>query len=228
MVWDAIATTYFNGSDTSQVYELRRHVTRLRQGSGSLEKFYTKLQGLWREIDFRLLNPMECAIDIYHYNNLLQEDHVYTFLDGFDDRLDNTRSDVLQMRPFSSIEQVYAHVRKEALRKAIMSTNDPDNTIGMVLTTKWLKLSSANRNSVADSSHEKSTIASKSRTVPDGMKCSHCGNQRHISENCFKKIGYPDWWYELQAKKKNDSTSADVNKGKVVIMLVEPHLSLIS
>ena len=171
---------------------------------------------------------MECAIDIYHYNNLLQEDHVYTFLDGFDDRLDNTRSDVLQMRPFSSIEQVYAHVHREALRKAIMSTSDPDNTIGMVLTTKWLKLSSANRNSVADSSHEKSTIASKSRTVPDGMKCSHCGNQRHISENCFKKIGYPDWWYELQAKKKNDSTSADVNKGKVVIMLVEPHLSLIS
>ena len=187
LVWDAIAMTYFDGSNTSQVYELRRRVTRLRQGNGSLEKFYTELQGLWWEIDFRHPNPMERATDIYHYNKLLQEDHVYTFLDGFDDRLDNTRSDVLQMRPFSSIEQVYAHVHREALRKAIMSTSDPDNTIGMVLTTKWLKLSSANRNSVADSSHEKSTIASKSRTVPDGMKCSHCGNQCHISENCFKK-----------------------------------------
>ena len=29
-VWDAFATTYFNGSDATQVYELRRWVTRLR------------------------------------------------------------------------------------------------------------------------------------------------------------------------------------------------------
>jgi hypothetical protein len=27
MVWDSIATTYFDGSDTSQVYDLRRRVT---------------------------------------------------------------------------------------------------------------------------------------------------------------------------------------------------------
>lgn len=28
MVWDSVAKTYFDGSDTSQVYELRRRVTR--------------------------------------------------------------------------------------------------------------------------------------------------------------------------------------------------------
>ena len=42
-VWDAIATTYFNGSDATQVYELRRRVARLRQGSGFLEKYYNDL-----------------------------------------------------------------------------------------------------------------------------------------------------------------------------------------
>ncbi|RVW65735.1 Retrovirus-related Pol polyprotein from transposon RE1 [Vitis vinifera] len=124
LVWDAIDTTYFDGNDTSQVYELRRRVTRLQQGNGSLEKFYTELQGLWWEIDFRHPNPMERATDIYHYNKLLQEDHVYTFLDGLDDRLDNIRSDVLQMRPFPSIEQAYAHVRREALRQAVESSQD--------------------------------------------------------------------------------------------------------
>jgi hypothetical protein len=87
-VWDAIATTYFDGSDTSQVYELRRRVARLKQAGGSLEKFYTDLQGLWHEIDFRRPNLMECPLDIHHYNALLQEDRVYTFLDGIDDRLD--------------------------------------------------------------------------------------------------------------------------------------------
>lgn len=38
---------------------------------------------------------------------------VYTFLDGLDDILDKTRSNVLQMNPFSSVEEAYAHVESE-------------------------------------------------------------------------------------------------------------------
>jgi hypothetical protein len=93
------------------VYDLRRRVTRLKQTGGSLEKYFTDLQGLWREIDFRCPNPMECVGDIQRYNDMLQEDRVYSFLDGLDDKLDNIRSDILQMRPFPTIEQAYAHVR---------------------------------------------------------------------------------------------------------------------
>ncbi|KAL6351382.1 hypothetical protein AAG906_035174 [Vitis piasezkii] len=114
-VWDAIATTYFDGSDATQVYELRR-VARLRQGSGSLEKYYNDLQGLWREIDFRRPNPMQCPADIQYFNNMLQEDRVYTFLDGLDDKLDNIRSDVLR-QAISHMGQAYAHVCREVMRQ---------------------------------------------------------------------------------------------------------------
>ena len=51
-VWDSVATTYFDGTDTSQVYELRRRVSRMKQACRSIEKYYNDLQGLWREIDF--------------------------------------------------------------------------------------------------------------------------------------------------------------------------------
>ena len=36
-VWDSIATTFFYGIDTSQVYDLRRRVTCMKQASGSIE-----------------------------------------------------------------------------------------------------------------------------------------------------------------------------------------------
>lgn len=121
LVWDSAATTYFDGGDTSQVYDLRRRVSRLRQAGGSLKKYYTGLHGLWRKIDFRRPNPMECPANIQRYNNLLQEDRVYVFLDGLDNKLDNIRSDVLQLHPFPTVEQAYAHVRKEALRHAVMN-----------------------------------------------------------------------------------------------------------
>lgn len=175
---------------------------------------------------------MECPTDIHHYNTLLQEDRVYTFLDGLDDRLDNIRSDVLQMRPFPSIEQAYAHVRREALRQAVMSAGDPDLTSGAVLTTKGLKLSPALSSSGAASSQHtgRPTVTPRSRTgghTPLGTKCSYCGNQRHTSDNCFKKVSYPDWWYELQAKKKQALVGSNASTGKMAVVSAESHLSLI-
>ena len=110
-VWDAIATTYFDGSDTSQVYDLKRRVTRLKQGEGSIEKHYNTLHGFWREIDFRGPNPMKCEVDTHKYNSIKQEDRVYTFLDGLDGRSDKIQADVLQLHPFPTIKQTYAHIR---------------------------------------------------------------------------------------------------------------------
>lgn len=190
MVWDAIATTYFDGSDTSQVYDLRRRVTCLKQAGGSLEKYYNDLQGLWCEINFRRPNPMKCPTDIQLYNTLVQEDRVYVFLNGLDDRLDNIRSDVLQMKPYPTVEQACAHVRREALCQAVMSDNS-NELPGAVLASKSIKL----QNSKA-SSHSKHKYSSY------GTKCSHCGGTKHTHETCFKLHGYPDWWTEFQDRKR--------------------------
>ena len=115
-VWDAVAMTFFDGSDTSQIYDVKRQVSRLNQGGGPIEKYYNDLQGLWREIDFRRPNPMQCPADIMRYNAIVHEDRVYTFLDGLDERLDNVRADVKKMDPFPTIEQAYARVRQEDMR----------------------------------------------------------------------------------------------------------------
>jgi hypothetical protein len=178
---------------------------------------------------------MECPADIHHYNTLLQEDQVYTFLDGIDDRLDHIRSDVLQMRPFPSIEQAYAHVRREALRQAVMSTEDTHTASGAVLATKGLRLQLAHcagsSSGAASSLHSsKSLVTSRSRTAenaPDGVKSFHCGKLNHTSATCFKKNGYPDWWFELQEKKKKNYGGTNSNTGTVAAISSKPHLSLV-
>ena len=35
--------------------------------------------------------------DIQEYNKLIQEDRIYTFLDGLNDQFDQTRRDLLQL-----------------------------------------------------------------------------------------------------------------------------------
>lgn len=221
-VWDSIATTYFDGSDTSQVYDLRRKVTRMRQNGGSIEKYYNDLQGLWREIDFRRPNPMECPNDIQKFNSLLQEERVYIFLDGLDDRLDNIRSDILQLKPFPTIEQAYAHVRREDTRQTVMTSGAENITSGAVMATKGSKFGQL-PTLVAG----KNNSFSKSKGSSDGGRCTHCGNVRHTRDTCFKLHGYPEWWHELQAKKKKDNTTLEEGTGKAAVVTAESQLSLI-
>ncbi|KAL6337493.1 hypothetical protein AAG906_037086 [Vitis piasezkii] len=38
----------------------KRRVSQMKQAGGSIEKYYNDLQGLWREINFRLSNLMAC------------------------------------------------------------------------------------------------------------------------------------------------------------------------
>ena len=219
MVWDSIATAYFDGSDTSQVYDLRRRVMQLKQAGGSLEQYYNDLQGLWREIDFRRPNPMECAVDIHKYNIILQENRVYVFLDGLDDRLDKIRGDVLQLCPFPTVEQAYTHVRREAIRQTVMITGNAEAVPGAVLATKGLRLGPANSTPPLHNGKP------KFRTAYEGLKCTHCGNQKHTRDTCFKLHGYPDWWNDLQAKKRRDTCSKDEALGTAAVVHAAPQLS---
>lgn len=198
-VWDAVATTYFDGTDTSQVYDLKRKVSRLRHHERSLETYYNSLQGLWREIYFRRPNPMTCEEDIRIYNTTVQEDRVYTFLDGLDDRLDNIRADILRMQPFPTIEQAYAEVRKENQRQTVKLTKeDTGSSLAM--------MSKGGQKSVPPQAELRlANGGKKSKTSSEAGGCTHCGNPKHTKDNCFKLHGYPEWWHDLKAKKKRES-----------------------
>jgi hypothetical protein len=64
---------------------------------------------------------MACTIDIENFDKFIQESRIYSFLDGLDDKLDNERENILQMTPFSALEQTFAMVRKDVTRQEIMN-----------------------------------------------------------------------------------------------------------
>jgi hypothetical protein len=176
---------------------------------------------------------MECAGDIQKYNSILQEDQedrVYTFLDGLDDRLDKTRSDVLQQKPFPIVEKAHAHVRWEDVIHMVM-TSGTKIAPGMVMTSKGTKADYYHtqlKTGFPSLSNGKSNPSSKTKALSDGMKCTHCGNAKHTRETCFKLYGYPDWWYDLQARKKQKTPIIDGSIGRAVVVIGEPSLSLTS
>ncbi|KAG6521514.1 hypothetical protein ZIOFF_018637 [Zingiber officinale] len=180
-VWGVLATTYFDGSDTSQVYDLHCRVTRLKQAGGD------------------------------HLDSLVQEDRVYLFLDGLDDHLDNIRSDILQLQSFPTLEQAFAHVRRETTRQLVM-TNHPVNDLhGASLATR------GPRSSPRVPPHVGSQPSFGRRTDPTtkALPCSHCGGVKHSRDNCgLSKASLVD---ERDVGKEDSLFGPMVRPGRVAV-----------
>ncbi|CAN6700860.1 unnamed protein product [Malus baccata var. baccata] len=119
-VWDEVARTYYDGSDISQIYELKVKSFRLRQEGRLIGVYYADLKAVWQELDQRRPIKMECAIDLKTLQEEIQLDRVYAFLAGLDDIFDKVRSDILRTQPLPSVEEVFSIVRREAQRHATM------------------------------------------------------------------------------------------------------------
>lgn len=202
-VWDTLASTFFDGDDYIQFYELRRKVGQLKQFRNSIETYYHSLQGLWKEMDFRRPNPMTSPNDIEKHNQLVQEERVYTFLDGLDDHLDGIRADVLKTKPFPTVEQAYAMVRREENRKSVMMGKVEVPSVALISegAKPYLKNSGA---AVPQNNY----LTKEQKRL---LKCTNpkCLGTGHTKDMCFKIVGYPEWWHEVQRKKKGRGATAN-------------------
>nr|XP_028954377.1 uncharacterized protein LOC114823160 [Malus domestica] len=87
-VWEEVARTYYDGSDISQIYELKVKSFRLRQEGQPVGVYYADLKSVWQELDQRRPIKMECAADLKTLREEIQIDRVYAFLAGLDDIFD--------------------------------------------------------------------------------------------------------------------------------------------
>lgn len=106
-----------------------------------------------------------------------------------------------------------------------------DTTLRAVMASKGIKeghYQTPPKSGVLSLSREKSNPSSKTKVSSDSMKCTHCGNSKHTRETCFKLHRYPDWWNDLQARKKREASATDDHTGRAVVVICDPSLSLIS
>jgi hypothetical protein len=134
-------------------------------------------------------------------------------LDGLDDKLDNERANILQMTSFSTLEQVFAQVIKEATRQEIMRKGyEGEVQTSVAMLSKSQKYFEMNYNS-----NRSSSCVDKSN-----LKCAHCGQTRHTKDQCFQLIGYPDWY-----KDKRKVRHIGSGKGRITVAQSDggPHQS---
>nr|GFA68536.1 hypothetical protein [Tanacetum cinerariifolium] len=153
--------------------------------------------------------------DIQTYTKIRSEQKLFQFLNGLDRKFEPIKREILRVDPLPTAEAAYAMVRKEAAHQIILGVTNETHGIatgliaretnGVGLSTKGFRRFDSQKNPATkdDESH---------------LKYEECGMNRHTKDQCFKIIGYLDWWTDGHkttsnkgAKKDKPSTSPTAN-----------------
>lgn len=128
-LWDGLAATFGKEKDGIQLFDLICRTNNTKQGTDSLEVLYSKMQGLWRDIDLMDPNRAVCPTDIKSSNARRSETKLYQFLSAVGDEFDGEKRDLLKRIPLPGVEVAYSTIRSERNRRIVMGaakrTNEP-------------------------------------------------------------------------------------------------------
>ena len=146
---------------------------------------------------------MKDPCDIIIYNQITQQNRLYQFLAGINETFDKDRRDLLLLDPLPTVEEAYASIRREILRRGIMKTNpsfdfESPGTGGIF------------------SAKGKAYRRDDEKTH---LKCTYCGGNRHTRNECFKLVGYPEWWPDTKKRgERKPARFSDQNQtGKAAV-----------
>ncbi|KAL0391010.1 UNVERIFIED_CONTAM: Retrovirus-related Pol polyprotein from transposon RE2 [Sesamum calycinum] len=175
------------------IYEIRRGIASISQGTLSLTGYFSRFKELWDEIVWLEPPPKclcgGCSCDISKVISERMEAHqVMQFLMGLHDSFDGKRSQILMLDPLPNVQKVYAMILRIEKQRAVQVNvaDTSTNTAYQVALTA------------------RKDVAQKKRGYVDkrSLICDNCHKPDHSKDSCFKLYGVPEWYKSLSDQKK--------------------------
>ncbi|XP_012845959.1 PREDICTED: uncharacterized protein LOC105965962 [Erythranthe guttata] len=191
-IWEAVAKTFYDGSDETRLFELNRKSFTTTQDGRPLSTYYNELVEIFQEIDHRTTAQEASVQAIVHMHSMMARLRVHIFLSGLDSGFDQIHGEILRKDPKLDLESTYAYVRREAQQRQIMGSSRPVSESSAMV---------AQRNTRRNN---------PSSGKGSNFLCSHCGETGHSKQRCYEIVGYPDWWDFSKKRRKNITAKAAV------------------
>uniref|UniRef100_A0A5B6Z3B9 Retrotransposon Copia-like N-terminal domain-containing protein n=2 Tax=Davidia involucrata TaxID=16924 RepID=A0A5B6Z3B9_DAVIN len=191
-IWKALSKAFYDGADELQVFTLNQRAFSAKQDGRTLSVYYGELTEIFSELDHCDKVIMESETDVASYQKSVQRQRVHIFLAGLDGEFEQIRGENLRKDPITELEECYALVRREYVRRATMN-GEPENSEASVIVTQ----NRSNQNWPPQ--HQQDRIRSSYPKTANGAdkssyKCSHCDQIGHTKNHCFELMVYPEWW----------------------------------
>ncbi|CAA0811051.1 Unknown protein [Striga hermonthica] len=129
-------------------------------------------------------NPFAgCEEGLQIYLKIVEQRRLFQFLSGLDGTLDGVRRDILKETPLPSAEAAFSRVQLETGRLHSRQSNPSQGP----------EITQVGAGFGAKGQRKPTT---KEKLDRSKLVCTHCGMRKHTKEECFKLVGYPEWWGE--------------------------------
>ncbi|KZV26776.1 hypothetical protein F511_28693 [Dorcoceras hygrometricum] len=173
----------FHVSNAPRIYQIKKLLSGLHQGSMDVSSYYTKLRTLRDELkDYQPTSACTCG-SMREWLNYQNQECVMHFLMGLNDSYAQVRAQVLMIEPLPVIAKVFALVIQEERHRSIYygaSKVGVDHSVIL-----------SNVNSSATTATSLRTSQSTKGERGDRIICSHCHFRNHTIDKCYKLHGYP-------------------------------------
>jgi hypothetical protein len=177
----------FSRADRVRVASLQRDLYAFRQDSLSVNDYFTKLRGLWEELElFRPIPNCTCLArcqceSLRNARRFKREDLVLLFLTGLNDNYAVVRSQILLMEPFPEINVAFS----------LIIQHESVNGLDSVADVSSVNLNLADGKKFHNQGKGKSYTSGNNSGSNKDKQCSFCGKNGHTIDICYRKNGYP-------------------------------------
>ena len=174
----------FHQSNGPWIFQIKKSLIALNQGSLDVKTNYTRLKILWDELkDYQTLPHCSCG-SMRAWLEFQQREYVIQFLMGLNRSYSQTRGQILLMDPLPSISKVFSLVVQEERQWSINPGVSNFDSMPAHNFSPTAAASSVNLNS---------------NSKKDRPLCSHCNILGHTIDKCYKLHGYPPG-YKFKSK----------------------------
>lgn len=168
-IWEAVQEIYSDLENTFQCFEIRSKIHNTRQGSLTVTEYYNSLMELWQEMDLLYEMGWSCTTDAEKYKKMLKKERTFDFLQGLNPDLDKVRGRLLRMKPFPTLRESFAEVKREESRKHVMMNPSSQDTPSLEA-----------RGSALEANKQDNGHVSQSR---DKVWCDYCKKPYHTRDS---------------------------------------------
>ncbi|CAN0892915.1 hypothetical protein LINGRAHAP2_LOCUS17851 [Linum grandiflorum] len=216
-IWDDLKDRFGRGS-ASRAYELRHNICLLRQEDLGVSAYYTRQRALWDELCAITPRPQctcsGCNCDIQKkMREAADKEHLFAFLMGLDENYAAIRSHILSLQTTPLLAQAYNMVAEDEQQREISTYSR--------LPSEAAALQKATTPARSDASaFQVRSHGSDSKPDKSMIRCPVCRCTGHVRDECFKVIGYPDWWKGRTGitTATNDSTRKPIPRAAQVVV----------
>jgi hypothetical protein len=191
-IWKALSKAFYDGTDELRVFSLNQRAFSAKQIGRPLSIFYGELTEIFSELDHRDKVVMKDSSDVEAYRNSIQRQRVHIFLAGLDDDFEQIRGEILRKDPVPGLEECYAFVRREDLRRGAMN--------GQQTNSEASAMAAQNR------SNRRFSQKNDQKGDKPKYTCDHCGLPGHSKSRCYELVGYPEGWDHTRDSRRTKSS----------------------